>query len=631
MLKSVSRFFIAFSVFSTSSSFAITETETVYVSATRSTQTEVVTPQNIIVITADDIQDSGATSIVEVLNSVSSIQLFDATGNGKSPGISMRGFGENSASNTLVMVDGRRLTNATLQGPEIGTISIHDIERIEIIEGSAATLYGDKAVSGVINVITKSSSTDRRSLTIEKGTEQYRNLAFSLSGPVNEDIEMRLSAQHSASDNYRDNNETVFFNTSGHLRYKLEHGHIYVESQHTKDELNLAGAITEAQLTEDREQSLNNTDFFNQDTETFRAGAFSEINEQWDTQIDLSQRTNEADTTNQGFNYQQTLEVLTASPKIVGVIPLRGKNLLITSGIDFTQSNFEASWGSDSKQTTEAVYAQGVLAIEEWSFTTGVRHSRVSDKNKISDTEFDENANAAQLGALYSTSKFRFHARTEHNFRFGTIDEQGYILPTLSYLKPQTGVSSEIGLTVFDDNYEISLSPYQLDLENEIIYDASANSFFGANVNLDDTERQGATLAIKLFPKQKFQSGLSYTATKAEFTDGTNKGNKVPFVAEEKASVNLSYQVNKIKFRSEAIYTGPRFAVSDKGNTGKEYGGYTTYNLSATCQKNELFFGLKANNVTNKKYDLYTVNYGFGANHYPAALSNIVATVGFEL
>jgi len=79
----------------------------------------------------------------------------DWTGTGKTVTLDMRGFGEGGPLNTLVLVDGRRVTQVDLAGTDWSQIPIEDVVKIEIVRGSGSILYGDNATAGTINIITK--------------------------------------------------------------------------------------------------------------------------------------------------------------------------------------------------------------------------------------------------------------------------------------------------------------------------------------------------------------------------------------------------------------------------------------------------------------------------------------------
>jgi len=130
--------------------------EEVVVTATRDTEEVRNIPANVSVITAKDIEKSGATSIVEVLDKLESIQFRNYSGNASQSLIDLRGFGgDNPFGKTLIMLDGRRLNRPDMSSINWLQIPLNNIERIEVVRGASSVLYGDAAVGGVINIITK--------------------------------------------------------------------------------------------------------------------------------------------------------------------------------------------------------------------------------------------------------------------------------------------------------------------------------------------------------------------------------------------------------------------------------------------------------------------------------------------
>src|SRR5574340_708092 len=130
--------------------------EEVVVTATRYEEKVTTVPSGVSVISAEDIKNSTAQNIPDLLRTEVGIQVNDLAGNRRSYTVDLRGFGETASSNTLVLVDGRRVNQPDLSGVDWTEIPIERVSRIEIIKGGrGSVLYGDNATGGVINIITK--------------------------------------------------------------------------------------------------------------------------------------------------------------------------------------------------------------------------------------------------------------------------------------------------------------------------------------------------------------------------------------------------------------------------------------------------------------------------------------------
>ena len=161
---------LAVSIAATGHAYAATQIPAVVVSAARTEQSTLTTPASITVITREQIEISGARHINELLRGQGGVQINDLYGDGSRSSVGMRGFGETAASNTLVLVDGRRLNNPDIAAQDMNSIALEDVERIEIVQGSAGVLFGDQAVGGVINVITRKPGVPRYSLQLSAGS-----------------------------------------------------------------------------------------------------------------------------------------------------------------------------------------------------------------------------------------------------------------------------------------------------------------------------------------------------------------------------------------------------------------------------------------------------------------------------
>jgi outer membrane receptor for ferrienterochelin and colicin len=144
-------------------------------------------PSGVTVVTAKEIKESGATNIVEVIQKQTG---FFSSGPGKGAQdqmVDLRGYnnGAGNGQRTLVLVDGRKTNGVTTSGTDFASIPIDNIERIEIVRGPAAALYGDTAMAGVVNIITKKAgSSTAGTVTLSGGAWYAFHGAANVNGPV---------------------------------------------------------------------------------------------------------------------------------------------------------------------------------------------------------------------------------------------------------------------------------------------------------------------------------------------------------------------------------------------------------------------------------------------------------------
>jgi iron complex outermembrane recepter protein len=151
----------------------------------------------IFVITQEDIRRSGATSIPEALRLVPGVQVARIDENKWA--ISSRGFNGRFANKLLVLIDGRSVYTPLFSGVywNAQDVMLEDVDRIEVIRGPGATLWGANAVNGVINIITKSAkSTQSALVTAGGGTEMqgFSNLRYG--GKLNKATSYRAYAKY---------------------------------------------------------------------------------------------------------------------------------------------------------------------------------------------------------------------------------------------------------------------------------------------------------------------------------------------------------------------------------------------------------------------------------------------------
>ena len=128
----------------------------VVVTATRDQEEIRKVPAHVTVITEKEIRDSGATSLVEILERQEGIQFRSYSGHEPLSIIDLRGMGGDSPFGKVqIQLNGRRLNRPDMASVNWFQIPLSQVERIEIVRGAGSVLYGDSAVAGVINIITR--------------------------------------------------------------------------------------------------------------------------------------------------------------------------------------------------------------------------------------------------------------------------------------------------------------------------------------------------------------------------------------------------------------------------------------------------------------------------------------------
>src|SRR5213596_2153968 len=152
------------------------------------------------VITQQDIRRSGASSLPEALRLVTNLQVAQI--NSRDWAISARGFNSTTANKLLVLIDGRTVYTPLYSGVfwDVQDVPLGDVDRIEVISGPGATLWGANAVNGVINVITKRARETQGLVVSGGGGNLERGAAARQGGKLGEDGAFRVYGKISDRD-----------------------------------------------------------------------------------------------------------------------------------------------------------------------------------------------------------------------------------------------------------------------------------------------------------------------------------------------------------------------------------------------------------------------------------------------
>jgi vitamin B12 transporter len=171
------------------STLPVVPSQSLVVTATRQSQ-PAVSLRDAIVITREELDASGALSLGEVLERRAGIQLRATGGPGQPQGLFVRGAG---TAQTLVLVDGLRVSSATVGTTSIENIPLELIERIEVVKGPLSSLYGSEAIGGVVQVFTRGKSAPHLFGSVAYGTQNDRRASAGLA-TVDERNNLALSA-----------------------------------------------------------------------------------------------------------------------------------------------------------------------------------------------------------------------------------------------------------------------------------------------------------------------------------------------------------------------------------------------------------------------------------------------------
>ncbi len=162
-------------------------------------------PAAISVITQEDIERSGATTIPDALRMVPGVDVAQI--NSSTWAVSARGFNSQYADKLLVLVDGRSVYNNAFAGVVWGVqdLVLADLERIEVIRGPGASLWGANAVNGVINIITKSAKeTQGLLVSTSAGTEFQPSTSIRYGDQIATNLFYRVYVKYVNADGFTD-------------------------------------------------------------------------------------------------------------------------------------------------------------------------------------------------------------------------------------------------------------------------------------------------------------------------------------------------------------------------------------------------------------------------------------------
>ncbi|HEX68422.1 MAG TPA: TonB-dependent receptor [bacterium] len=643
------------------------ELEEVVVTATRESEEIQKIPATITVITEEEIKTSSAKNLGELLESELGIVVGDYLGNGKTINVDIRGFGETAPSNVLVLVDGMRVNAIDLSGVDWTQIPLERIERVEIVRGPGSVLYGDNAVGGVINIITrKGKGAPTFSLEGITGSYSLSKTILSVEGSTSS-ISYSFSTSSSSTNGYRENNYFDTRDSGGNLSLQISEAltaSLYFTSHW--DNYGLPGFLYEDDYEEDRRQT-NSPDNYakTRDSQiTFKISA-GEIDTSGKLELDITSRGRKGNSywkdpfyiwewkglmNWEGINPRYTLE------KEVFAYPNR-----FTVGADFWKQWYKGDsdmdmgvWGHTlttlkARRENTGYYIHDQLQLGD-SFLLSVGYRKEIAKYTFNYETQDivwgsylktretlkEDVEASNAGITYlfgeSNSAFLKYSRS---FRYPVIDEYfNYGTGKVEDLDIQKGETYEAGLRyLLSEDLKGEISLFSTRIKNEIFYDPKGGPFgWGANVNYKETFRKGAELRL-LWSPASWEIELNYAYIHPVLGKGDYEGNKIPGVPENKGGLIITYNFSdNLKWTTRCNYVGERYPISDWDNEAGKLSSYSTVDTWISWKKGNWGVIAGVNNLFDEKY---AEMIGYSASrdekwYYPSPERNFYLKIGYK-
>ncbi len=620
----------------------------VIVTSTRLAEETARLPASVTILSAEDLRHSPTQTLPELLALKAGVSARSYYGNHAArTTVDIRGFGATATQNTLILLDGRRLNDIDLSAVDFAAIPLESIERIEIIRGDGAVLYGDGAVGGTINIVTKQPGQAGTYGSVNVTGESYNtrraDAAFSRGrGP----FAFSAFANSIHSDGYRQNNALEQNNLQADLRWSQDHGEWFFKFGADDQSLRLPAARRVEpgagidQLNNDRRGTATPHDYADQHGYSLTAGHSRFLSADHELIMDAGYRSKNQKSFFDDYVYAGTyaryldtdLATWSFTPRLKARRTTFGYPGTTVAGLDYYQSQYDSdralnpSTAStpyhrlDVQQESFALYGQNMSEIGDNStLTLGARWQRVKMRAR---DNFDPAAPGAGFG---NEAPERRSAEKQHmldaglrqaigsgwsvfgklgrSVRFATIDEffqndPTNFLQTFSPLKPQTAESIDAGADYIHGDARFSVGLYRMDLRNEIHYNIATY----ANENLDPTRRHGLTLSASRRITEKWRVTADYGYTRSVFREGLFAGNEIPLVARDTGSLSLFWALKeKLSLSASARHTGKKRFDNDQTNTFQYIPAYTTVDIKLAGGDNIWRWHAGINNLFNEK------------------------------
>ncbi len=602
-------------------------------------QTANTIPGKVIVITREEIQKLGAKTVQEVLQYQPGVVLYDQVGNEFQSTVDLRGFNGQPVTATSIFVDGVRVNEPDFNTINFDLIPIEDIERIEVLPGTA-TVFGRDALGGVINITTKRGRKDRPHVSVEAagGSFERQRYSFDTDGPLPlQNFDYYLGFSRELTNGFREASGGRITRLFSKLGYESgEASDVTLSYTHVQDHLKQAGSLPLSLFHHNPRANINPGDFSDTDLNLVALNVRQKLPVGFSLAANGFLRNNPLQSFvnfSSGNSLLQTGIFSTGSTiQLSHDGAMSGKKNLLNVGVEYARNRFRTTNSGTffgfpflSEQLTKENVAGAYLTdnfsvLDELILSGGFRYDWDSldftDKidSSLSGTKAFHRI-SPKAGLIFMPLKqLTFSFSYSEGIRTPTVGEIFALGPFGSNpdLEPMKSRNFEFGVKGKLSHWlDASLSLFYMPVRDEILFVITDPiSLTGRNENISRTLRRGIEVSLKSGYGKWVDAFLNYTVTKATFeTDvllpsgQVKRGDELPLVPRHRVGVGVDFHpVEGWTLSLLGTYVGSQFLLNDEPNQFKKLADYFVLNSKIAYEQKYWTAYVTVNNLTNKKY-----------------------------
>ncbi|MGL6028000.1 MAG: TonB-dependent receptor domain-containing protein, partial [Vibrio sp.] len=495
------------------------------------------------VVTRQQIDAIQAQSLSDVLRRLPGVQVANQGGSAQGAELYLRG---RATKNTLVLVNGVRIGSATTGAANLSAIPLNGVERIEVLRGPRAAVYGSDAVSGVINIITTKGKSGQSSVKTGVGSFGAYDLSGNLFLSSESNKWINLSATHQVADGYNVQPFSANSLDSDRDGYKSQYLMVDAGAEISPALILKVNGYYQKHNVE-YDNSYGGVD--NTDSDLYSLAAIGEYKQnQLSSRITLSTNQDDAKSYGQGTNASSisTNRYLISWDNQYVMSPV----LSFVGGMEWYRDrvNNDATAYTQTDRDNAAFYFGGYLNKGNLSAESNFRWDDNSAYGTFWTYQFGlgyQVSQAVKLVGLYGTS---FKAPS-FNDLYWPLDCTYGCYQGNPDLEPEETKSGEIAIESNFDLFDLRIAAYRSDVDKMIISDSTSLA------NIDKAVIRGYELSssIDLGP---LSHQISY-----DYLDTENKatGKQLVRRAKHSAKWNVTYALEFWQFDVTYFYQGKRF------------------------------------------------------------------------